>query len=43
VWCHTSEFMRDLLQSGIHKMLRVHHFGYLPCVFLDTGAFVGQT
>jgi hypothetical protein len=28
VWCHTSEFTRDLLRSGIHKVLRVHHFGY---------------
>jgi hypothetical protein len=28
VWCHTIEFTRDLLRSGINKVLRVHHFGY---------------
>jgi hypothetical protein len=28
VWCHKSEFTRDLLPSGINKVLRVHHFGY---------------
>ena len=33
MWCHTSEFTRDLLQSGIHKVPRVHHFGYPPVSF----------
>ena len=43
MWCHTSEFTRDLLQSGIHKVLRVPHFGYPHRVFLDTVSFVGHT
>jgi hypothetical protein len=33
VWCHTSEFTRVFLLSGIHTMLRVHHFGYPPVSF----------
>jgi hypothetical protein len=41
--CHMREFARDSLQSRIRKVLRVHHFGYPHCVFLDTAAFLGQT
>ena len=40
--CHVKEFTSDSLQSRMRKALRVPHFGYSHCVFLDTAEDIDE-